>query len=95
MGCFYLKLTQFDGGVYVRATKKVDMPCMYKCKGYAEMHSREEKIILFLEQDFKFFSLLKGIPPQQGLGQGGGNAVWGFCLSGNVVWEAVNCWFES
>ena len=68
----YLKLTKFDGGVYVRATKKVDFPCMYRCNNFGEMHSRDEKIIIYVEQDYKFFSLLKGIPPAPGPG---GNSV--------------------
>jgi len=56
--------TILDSGVYVRVTRKREFPCMYRCKHFPGLHYRDEVIILFVDDDFKLLSLLKGIPVQ-------------------------------
>jgi len=56
--------TILDSGVYVRVTRKREFPCMYRCKHFPGLHYRDEVIILYVDDDFKLLSLLKGIPVQ-------------------------------
>jgi hypothetical protein len=59
----FFVLTTVDTGVYIRVTRKKLFPCLYRCKHWATLHQREEIIVLFVDEDFKMISLLKGMPP--------------------------------
>lgn len=56
-------LTYLDTGVQIRFTRRREFNCMYKCKHWAKMHIRDEILIVFVDEEYKMISLLKGLPP--------------------------------
>lgn len=59
--CFLL--TTLDTGVYVRVTRRKEVPCLYRCRHWKTIHERDEIVVVFVDEDFRMVSLLKGVPP--------------------------------